>query len=324
MRKLLFAAFATFATFAILGCSSGDKMPCATCEDGEVSSRTYCFYRERNSLYCEPMNSKECKNFNGELYKNSTCDNSFRKLVYCLSDDGYYDCSNTVKISVCVDRDGDYYDDAVTCNSHKQSSSSMRSSSSVASSSSVNFCNIDSYGVKKIGDLVWMTKNYNCNVPGSKCYEGKDPNCNKYGRLYDWATAMGIDPMYNDEYWGEGDYNHKGICPNGWHIPSRADWENLEDAVGGDATKLKSSNQSSWEPNDSYYGTNESGFNAMPGGYGVYYNNFYDLGLYGHWWSATEDGYDAYNLLMEYDTDYVTYESELKDNLYSVRCVKNN
>jgi len=58
-------------------------------------------------------------------------------------------------------------------------------------------------------------------------------NCDKYGRFYDWVTAMKlpsdchIDSYYNRFCEELIQPKHQGICPDGWHIPSEADWDNL-------------------------------------------------------------------------------------------------
>ncbi|GBU25327.1 hypothetical protein R83H12_01970 [Fibrobacteria bacterium R8-3-H12] len=121
----------------------------------------------------------------------------------------------------------------------------------------------ETYQTVVIGAQTWMAKNLNYNASGSKCYgEGgyienwvnDEPitrtlsnaeiqaNCAKYGRLYSWATAMGIDEKYNHELWNGSDVNHRGICPSGWHLPSNAEWTTLTDFAGGEeiaGTKLK-------------------------------------------------------------------------------------
>ncbi|MDR2583182.1 MAG: fibrobacter succinogenes major paralogous domain-containing protein [Fibromonadaceae bacterium] len=129
------------------------------------------------------------------------------------------------------------------------------------------------YKAVKIGEQVWMAENLNYNAEGSRCYGEKglmylyvggkgislspseiQDNCAKYGRLYDWATAMNIDTAYNNSgdnslnvilgnvkdkdsvskniLWGGSDVKHQGICPVGWHLPNSDEWIVLAKFVG--------------------------------------------------------------------------------------------
>jgi len=322
MRKLLFATFAIFAVFAILGCSSDDKMPCATCEN---SSPTYCLYSDGGSIYCNPKNSNDCKNNNGVYYDSDpTCDNYLRKQTYCLSNDGDYDCEY-VTIAICEKYGGYYYGNDLTCGGNLPSSSSTTpSSSSSVSSSSV--CDANDYKpFVTIGSQVWMGKNLNCYSAYSKCYNNDIANCNKYGRLYTWAGAMSISKKYNDTTYGKGDFKRKGLCPDGWHIPSIEEVETLMDMIDG--VQLKS--KTGWNSDDYYNsnGTDDYNFTAMPSGYGYNDGDAYtydEIGYTGYWWTATEEGDDsAYNWYMSYNSDYADEDYTEKDNLYSVRCLKN-
>jgi uncharacterized protein (TIGR02145 family) len=184
-----------------------------------------------------------------------------------------------------------------------------------------------------IGMQVWMAENLNYEVTGSKCgnestgwlTDNKD-DCNKYGRLYDWSTAMGIETKYNNQYWAGGDVNRTGICPVGWHVPSDAEWTTLTDYVGGAATagtKLKSStgwNSYSGVP----VGTDQYGFAALPGGDGRSGGDFLSAGNFGYWWSATEyHPYGAWYWGMGCDDDEIVFRSNFyKTVLFSVRCVQ--
>jgi len=130
--------------------------------------------------------------------------------------------------------------------------------------------NRDGKKYKKItvGSQTWMGENLNYAAEGSKCYDNDAGNCEKYGRLYNWATA-------------------KTACPTGWHLPSDDEWTTLENTVGGRSTagtKLKSAE--GW--NKGGNGTDDYAFSALPGGYGNSDGNFNTAGGYGYWWSSTE------------------------------------
>jgi uncharacterized protein (TIGR02145 family) len=167
-----------------------------------------------------------------------------------------------------------------------------------------------------------MARNLNYNASGSKCGNGSSlseantSTCATYGRLYDWATAMGLSSDCNSISCGsEIGAKHQGICPSGWHIPSNADWNVLMKFVNpscsdnsycdGAGTKLKAS--SGW---NSYSGvpagTDTYGFSALPGGNGGSDGYFGTVGNYGLWWSASEyDSDDAYRRVMSYNYEDV-------------------
>jgi uncharacterized protein (TIGR02145 family) len=165
------------------------------------------------------------------------------------------------------------------------------------------------YGAVEIGSLTWMAENLNYNASGSKCYENEPENCQKYGRLYDWNTA-------------------KTACPNGWHLPSNAEWNVLMKFVNpsctdnsdcaGAGTKLKADSPL-WNSNGK--GTDDFDFAALPGGNGS--GGGIAIGENGNWWSASEydDNY-AYYRDMGYNYEGAYYRHNDKGGLFSVRCVK--
>jgi uncharacterized protein (TIGR02145 family) len=197
------------------------------------------------------------------------------------------------------------------------------------------------YKSVKIGSQTWMAENLSYSAEGSACYDSKPDNCAKYGRLYDWATAMVLPSSCNSSSCsGQVSAKHRGICPSGWHIPSNAEWNELyhyADGTLNGSTNLSSNCDSptaatagkhlkatsGW--NQSGNGLDSYGFSALPGGFGNSGSNFYVVGNYGKWWSSLEDyGYInyAYNRGMgyNYESAYCNYND--KSNLYSVRCVK--
>jgi uncharacterized protein (TIGR02145 family) len=166
--------------------------------------------------------------------------------------------------------------------------------------------------VKMPDGNTWMAENLNHKTGNSWCYEGKDANCKKYGRLYDWNTA-------------------KTACPVGWHLPSREEWQMLVLAVDPNAqlsdnwdddnvagTKLKA--KGGW--NSGGNGSDDYCFSALPGG--NYLGNYsYDAGDSGYWWTATEDRcVDACYRGMDYNNEYMYEYDGRKSYGFSVRCLQ--
>jgi uncharacterized protein (TIGR02145 family) len=174
------------------------------------------------------------------------------------------------------------------------------------------------YNTVTIGKQTWMAQNLNyATERGSWCYDNNGSNCNQYGRLYNWNTAMGGKATSNNNPSGV-----QGVCPNMWHLPSVAEWRVLVDySVGGYSTAGKALKAASgW--NSGGNGTNTYGFSAIPGGY-YRSGGFFNAGYHAHWWTTTQSiGVDAYYRGM-YDYDTKVYESgDGKGNGFSVRCVK--
>ena len=195
------------------------------------------------------------------------------------------------------------------------------------------------YKTVKIGEQVWMAENLNyadsVKTPSLKenswCYGNVAANCEKYGRLYTWAAAIDSVKLANDVmnpldcgYGKTCDFSGtvQGICPSGWHLPSRDEWNTLITAVGGDSkagTALKS--QTGWNNNGN--GTDAYGFSALPAGYRLYGGNFYGGGINAFFWSATEYGsYNAFYIYLYYYNEYANLLSYDKYYGFSVRCVK--
>ncbi len=183
------------------------------------------------------------------------------------------------------------------------------------------------YKTVQIGDQMWMAQNLAYEIEDfSYCYGYGDEsaaNCATYGRLYRWAIAVGKSES-------ECGYEHtctlpteniQGVCPKGWHLPSKAEWETLFTAVGGKSTAdkvLKST--SGWYNGGN--GTDAFGFSALPAGYWGGWGIYYSKGEFAMFWSSTEHGSDyAYYMRLYYDDDNWRLTNYVKYQGYSVRCV---
>ncbi len=123
------------------------------------------------------------------------------------------------------------------------------------------------YKTVVIGTQTWMAENLNYEISNSWCYENKEENCEKYGRLYTWAAA-------------------KSAVPNGWHLPTNGEWGVLAANVAVLAkagTKLKSKN--GWNSGN---GTDDYGFAALPAGVRRNSGSFNAVGDSAYFWTASE------------------------------------
>ncbi len=166
----------------------------------------------------------------------------------------------------------------------------------------------NTYPVVQVGNQCWMAANLRTTryrdgstIPhvtdntawtqlstGAWCnYDNNPGHDATYGKLYNWYAAA-----------------NPNICPQGWHMPTDAEWQQLELALGMPAAEL---NSPGWRGVVQNVGgnmkattlwnapnigaTNESGFSGLPGGLRYSYDGyFYSLGNDGDWWSASESG----------------------------------
>jgi uncharacterized protein (TIGR02145 family) len=197
------------------------------------------------------------------------------------------------------------------------------------------------YKVVKIGTRWWMAENlaylpfvsppsalsftspfcYVYDYTGTDLKTAKTlANYTTYGVLYNWPAAI-------------------AACPHGWHIPSDAEWQQLEMALGmtqdqaesegqrgtNQGTQMKTSN--GWNSNEfaNGNGTNSSGFTALPAGFRDVDRSYTYLGEGTYWWSATEvDNIEVWGRYVfgMYRSDVVRSEYSVKEFGFSVRCIR--
>ena len=154
---------------------------------------------------------------------------------------------------------------------------------------------------------------------GAWCYYNNDPaNGTIYGKLYNWYAVAGIHDT-------DPSTPNKILAPQGWHVPSDAEWFTLTDFLGGGQVaggKMKSTGTSLWlSPNTA--ATNESGFSGLPGGYRFFDGSFGLIGNSGFWWSSSEnDTASAWNRILNSNHGNVYSSIYNKENGFSVRCLR--
>lgn len=209
------------------------------------------------------------------------------------------------------------------------------------------------YDAVHIGNQVWMKENLRTThyADGTSIPQGNSTseiqryypddnseNVEKYGYLYNWSAVMHGESSSNANPSGV-----QGICPDGWHVPSKSEWEELENYLssqcayryGLDKKKIAKAlaSENDWASND-YPSTvgnhpslnNSTGFSAVPAG--TSNDSYDDFGHSAYFWSATQRSSSssyAYNRRLSYVDAIVTSDGSYNFNLYegySVRCLR--
>ena len=212
------------------------------------------------------------------------------------------------------------------------------------------------YDAVQIGNQVWMAENLRTTkyadgttIPMGSTYSSSDPyryapgqiqsneenmgNVARYGYLYNWPAVM-----HGESSSAANPSGVQGICPNGWHVPSDAEWTQLTNYMktqptymaSGNADHLAKALAATWgwnstsetdAPGNNPSTNNATGFSALPAGSYHGYYNYFGGGAY--FWSATENtDYYAYNRLLNYDDANVYRDYNVKSSGFSVRCVR--
>ena len=208
----------------------------------------------------------------------------------------------------------------------------------------------NTYNTVQIGQQCWMKENLRTTKYADNTdiaqgngtsedtpywyYPGNNAsNVSTYGLLYNWKAVMGSSSSSSSTPSGI-----QGVCPNGWHAPSDAEWTVLANYVssqsqfvcGNDnmniAKALASNTGWAGDTNTCSVGNipsdnNTTCFSAFPSGF--YYGSYTSLGLYTYFWSATETNSSrAYYRNFDYNRSYLRHSNEGKQYGFSVRCVR--
>ncbi len=197
------------------------------------------------------------------------------------------------------------------------------------------------YNTIQVGTQCWLKENLNIgtSIDGSLnqtdnstiekyCYNNLASNCTNYGGLYQWAEAVAYTngatntTAPNPAFSG----NIQGICPSGWHIPSRTELTTLQTYVAVDnSNALKAVGEGTGDG----VGTNTSGFSALLKGGRNYTSPYFSTSspTFTAFW-CTEVGLGNESLLHAYRMSlgttsiYISINSFYKTSGYSVRCLR--
>ncbi len=199
------------------------------------------------------------------------------------------------------------------------------------------------YRTVQIGEQTWMAENMNfrydhtTGATVSSCYNPSLENCGTNGWSYPWISAMDFGKLFSSDVRDCG-YDvtcikyvehPRGMCPEGWHLPSSEEWKTLRTYVANflfngktDSVGYALKSTSGWD-NDGN-GSDAFGFNALPTGY---YNAtdqiYYDRLDNAYYWSSTEyDRHDAYYWILKSDANGLEEGAMGKYHSGAVRCVK--
>ena len=188
------------------------------------------------------------------------------------------------------------------------------------------FDHTEYYPSIKIGDQWWMAKNMNyeplrytnkIDTLLTVCYDNDLENCTKMGGLYSayYATLLDLD---------EGT---QGICPNGWHIPTKSEWETLLASLNSNSTTDDLMIGGSSDFNAQFSGYARQKFIKMVNGKPQYEWIFTAMGSMTYFWSSTpligSEAISHWTTTLIRGNPQVSTGYSGNGNFYSVRCIKN-
>jgi len=176
------------------------------------------------------------------------------------------------------------------------------------------------YRTTTIGNQTWMAENLNLrSLNGTdtlgSCYDDLPANCDTYGRYYTWAEAMNGALARDTAPSGV-----RGLCPEGWHLPSKAEWDTLfTHTIAGYPTVAASWNLPLRATASLWNGTDAFGFRGLPAG-GKYPNSA-DSGTETHFWTTNSDA-TGKAWTANFKDDVSPFENLDRGFAYPVRCLK--
>lgn len=183
----------------------------------------------------------------------------------------------------------------------------------------------NTYKTVKIGNQIWMAENLRTEkfrngdpLPEAKRHDEWEKAAQKESPAFcNYENNKENDLVYGKLYNGYVLNDKRGIAPEGWHIPTKEEWEILIKYLGKNSSKKIKSKTDDWGLS---MGNNKSGFSARPAG------NRNESGFritQSKFWSITEsDDRIAYGVVIFWGSNTMV-ERIIKYEGCSIRCIKN-
>ena len=178
---------------------------------------------------------------------------------------------------------------------------------------------------------IWMAENLNfadstlnplLKEGKSVCFKNEESNCELLGRLYSRMAAMNTSSCDYKMYCNLGSDPIQGVCPSGWHLPTRLEMEDLAYFNGRSAQWLMSTKYG-WvdDTNAVLPGTNTHGLSFVGSGY-LYGTSFEAHGLYGFMWHSGQDNEQNYLVIQGQQNHLLIHAYNALEVYLPVRCIK--
>lgn len=180
-----------------------------------------------------------------------------------------------------------------------------------------------------IEDQQWMTENLNTSffANGDKIEHLKSDSAwaitSNPGLVYfnnDSARQEGLS--YGKLYNFNAVKDERNVCPGGWHVSTKKEWDQLIECMGDEYTagiKLKQNGVSEWNAPSADITTNESKFSALPHGARTEDGSFYNQRFFAYFWGIDND--PTTFSLSYFSEGIASFKVESQFGA-SVRCVK--
>jgi len=183
-----------------------------------------------------------------------------------------------------------------------------------------------SYRTVRIGKQNWMAENLNFRARNSFWSKKSPDNGASFGRLYSWTGALGLPDSCERRACTDLVRGRVGgVCPAGWHVPKRSEWQELIGFAGGDSVAGWRLMPVSGNGTVSPGGEDRFGFRALLGGFSTWdAGSTMATGYLGQWWSSLESAPEkAHAVTMQLGQRGIPGGNNPKNYSVSLRCLEN-